>query len=275
MAAIRSLMSPLEIWRKYDDMEQRLTAPVSERMLELAGLRPGMQVLDLATGRGEPAIRAARGVATSGRVLGVDTSDEMLRLARERAERENISNLNLIVTSAERLECVPASCFDVTLARWCLMYFDSPIVALEAARRAMVPAGRLVAAVWAEPERVPYFTLPRQVLSKFVPVPPIDPKLPGTFRYADLLHLHDDFAKAQFTVDHVEDLLVTVMEATTDDELISWVRAFGLTRMMKVLPESVQLAWEEELIKEAKPFRVDGRYRLNGVTRIVVASAIR
>ena len=164
----RPLPTAEEIWRRYDDAEQRLTASVSERMLDLAGLRPGMRVLDLATGRGEPAIRAAHRVGPSGSVLGVDLSEAMLQMARERAAREGLSNLELRVTSAESLDRVPLAHFHATLARWGLMYLDSPVAALLAARRAMVPRGILVAAVWAEPERVPYFTLPRQVLGKYV-----------------------------------------------------------------------------------------------------------
>jgi hypothetical protein len=70
--------------------------------------------------------------------------------------------------------------FHSTLVRWGLMYMDSPVAALAAARRAMVPRGVLVAAVWAEPERVPYFTLPRRVLERYRPSSPIDPESPGT-----------------------------------------------------------------------------------------------
>ena len=72
-----------EIWRQYDAIESRLTAPLSERMLDLAGLQRGMHVLDLATGRGEPALRAASRVGSQGSVLGVDLSGAMLRMARE------------------------------------------------------------------------------------------------------------------------------------------------------------------------------------------------
>ncbi len=43
----RSVLSVEEVWRKYDRIEARLTAPVSERMVDLAGLQPGMRVLDL------------------------------------------------------------------------------------------------------------------------------------------------------------------------------------------------------------------------------------
>ena len=51
-----------ERWRKYDDMEWRLTVSVSARMLELAGLTTGMNVLDVGTGTGDTAIAAARQV---------------------------------------------------------------------------------------------------------------------------------------------------------------------------------------------------------------------
>jgi SAM-dependent methyltransferase len=273
MTTQRPLLTAEEIWRTYDGMEQRLTAPVSERMLDLAELRPGMRVLDLATGRGEPAIRAAHRVGPTGAVLGVDLSEGLLQMARERAAREGLSNVDLRAMNAESLEGLPTAHFHATLARWGLMYLDSPVAALSAARRAMVPGGVLVAAVWAEPERVPYFMLPRRVLGKYLSLPPIDLEAPGTFRYADAGRLHRDFAAAGFTIEHVEEREVAVMEAETGAELVAWTRAFGLTRLLNDLPEEIQQAWEAELVKETEPLRKDGPVRLGGVTRIVVASS--
>ena len=243
-------------------------------MLDLAGLRPGMRVLDLATGRGEPAVRAAHRVGPCGLVVGVDLSEGLLQIARERAGREGVSNLDLRVLNAERLEGIPLGYFDATLARWCLMYFDSPIAALSAARAVMVPGGILVAAVWAEPERVPYFTLPRRVLAKYKTLPPIAPEAPGAFRYADMETLQRDFAAAGFTIDRVEEMDVAVMETESGAEVVTWTRAFGLTRLLNEFPEEVQLAWEADLVNEAELLRQeDGRIRLGGVTRIVVASS--
>lgn len=135
----------------------------------------------------------------------------------------------------------------------------------------MVPRGVLVAAVWAEPDRVSYFTLPRRVLGRYVPLPPIDLEAPGTFRYADAGRLRRDFAAAGFTIEHVEEREVAVMEAETGAELVAWARAFGLARLLNDLPEEIQQAWETELVKEAEPLRKDGFVRLGGVTRIVVA----
>lgn len=273
MTALRPILSAEEVWRTYDAMEARLTAPLTERMIDLAGIRPGMHLLDLGTGRGEPAISAARRVGPSGFVLGVDVSASMLDMARQRAAREGVTNLELRVMNAEALGGIPTAYFDATLARWGLMYMGSPVAALGGARRAMVPSGVLVAAVWAEPERVPYFSLPRRVLERHRPLPPIDFAAPGTFRFADPERMQRDFRDAGLRIEHVEEMEIPVMEAETAAELVAWVRAFGLTRLLNDLPEQAQAHWEEELAQEAESLRKDGFVRLGGVTRIVVASS--
>jgi SAM-dependent methyltransferase len=266
------LLSVEEVWRRYDADEVRLSAPLSERMLDLADLGPGSRVLDLATGRGEPALRAAHRVGPSGRVVGVDSSPEMLRLARARADVEGLANLELVTTPAEQLERVVGP-FDATLARWGLMYLQQPVAALSAARRVMKLGAPLVAAVWAEPERVSYFTVPRRALQPHHAVPPQDPDAPGTFFYADLDRLTRDLRLAGFALEHTEDFEVDVMQARTDAELIAWVRAFGLARLVNALPEATQRAWEQDLVMAAQPFRRGGSIFLGGTTRLVVARA--
>jgi SAM-dependent methyltransferase len=266
------LLSVEEVWRRYDADEVRLTAPLSERMLALAQLSPGARVLDLATGRGEPALRAAHRVGPSGRVVGVDASAEMLRLARARADAEGLTNLDLVTSPAEQLAGVTGP-FDATLARWGLMYLQQPVVALSAARRVMKDGASLVAAVWAEPQRVSYFTLPRRALQPHHTVPPQDPDAPGTFFYADANRLSRDLRTAGFEVQHTEDFEVDVMEARSDAELIAWVRAFGLAKLVNGLPEATQRAWEADLVTAAEPLRRGGSVFLGGTTRIVVATA--
>lgn len=272
MAPTQPVLSAEEVWHTWDAMERRLTAPLSERMLDLARLRAGMRVLDLATGRGEPAIPAAHRVGPSGSVLGIDVSKPMLELAGARAAREGVTNLELRATDATSLDSLSPGAFDAALIRWGLMYMVAPVAALAGVSRALKPEGLLVAALWAEPERVPYFSFPRRVLERFRPLPPVDSSLPGTFRYADLSQLHRDLQSAGLRVEHVEEIEVPVMEAETSAELIAWVRAFGLTRLLNELDESAQRAWEEVIAKEAEAFREGGVIRLGGVTRIVVAS---
>jgi len=116
-ARARRVPTPEEVWRRYDAVEVRLTAPVSERMLDLAGLAPGMRVLDLATGRGEPAIRAAHRVGPRGRVLGIDSLGGYLQIAKERAEREGLSNLDLRSADACLAGDLPRAHFHAATAR--------------------------------------------------------------------------------------------------------------------------------------------------------------
>jgi ubiquinone/menaquinone biosynthesis C-methylase UbiE len=260
-----------EIWRKYDSDEVRLTAPVSERMLDLAGIRASMNVLDLATGRGEPAVRAAHRVGPSGHVLGVDREEAMLRMARERADQEGVTNLELRQGDIEILDGVQTSHFDAVLARWCLMYLASPVAALKATYKTLRPGGVLVAAVWAEPERVSYVSFPRNVLSKYADLPPIDLDVPSTFYYADENRLRHDFESAGLTVTGTEEHYTPVMEAASGKELIAWTRAFGMNRLLEQLSTSIQKSWEADLVREAEPGRTDNVYRLGGVTRLIAA----
>lgn len=270
--------SEADIWRRYDDDEQRLTAPVSERLLKLAGVGPGDRVLDIATGRGEPAVRAAARVRPGGHVLGTDRSDALLAMARERAEREGVSDLlALRVADAHTLEGVPEAAFDVALSRWGLMYFDRPRDALSAVRRRLVPGGRFACAVWTEPSRVPYWEWPRALLRRHgVEASPPAPDGPGEFRYGDAARLREDLAHAGLRVTHEEDVSTPVMEAATGDALVAWCRAFGGNRLLKAAGAdgAAQAAWEADVRAEGERLReADGMMRLGGVTRLVVARA--
>jgi ubiquinone/menaquinone biosynthesis C-methylase UbiE len=271
MTGTRPLLTAEEVWRRYDAVETRLTAPVSERMLDLAALESGMRVLDIASGRGEPAIRAAQRVGRTGFVLGVELSEALLRMAHERTAREGLANIDFRAGNAELVEDIPAAYFHAATCRWGLNAMASPIAALERVRRALAAGGVFVAALWAEPERVPYFTLPRRLLEHYRSLPPFDPEVPGTFRYSDVERIVRDFGRAGFTVEHVEEMTIPVIESKDSADLIAWVRALGLTKLLNEIPEDAQQAWEEELTRELKRLGTGGVFRLGGVTRLIVA----
>jgi SAM-dependent methyltransferase len=242
-------------------------------MLDLAGLQPGMHVLDLATGRGEPALRAAARVGPQGSVLGIDLSGAMLRMARETADRDGLTNVDLREGNAESLDDIPRNHFHAATVRWGLMYMQAPVAALAIARRALVSAGVLVAALWVEPERASFFTMPRRLLERYRSLPAPDPEAPGMFRYADLEWVVRDFNRAGFTLDHVEDMEVPIFEAETAGEAVAWVRALGsgMGQLLNDLPENEQRGWEQDLTAEVERTRTGGPIRLGGVTRLVRA----
>ncbi|WP_375765793.1 methyltransferase domain-containing protein [Archangium gephyra] len=262
----------IAIVRRYHDMESRLTASVSERMLDLAGLQPGMRVLDVASGMGEPSLRAAQRVGPSGFVLGTDLVDGMLDAAREQARALALSNIEFRAADAETLE-LPEQSFDAATVRWALMYMPRPERALERIWRALRPSAPLVCTTWAGPEQVEYASLPRRTMGRYRPLPLVEPDAPSVFRFSDPEHLSTVLSRSGFTVEHVESMRVPVMEAEDGAGVVRWIRSFGgpVARLAEELPPEAQRAWEEEVIRECEPYRTDGKVQLGGVTWLVVA----
>ena len=260
-----------KIWRRYDEDELRLTSGVSERMLERGDAASKLRILDIATGRGEPAIRAAQ-VTQHGTVVGIDSAAAMLKMAQERASREGVSNLQLLEANALELPPLPFQEFELALCRWGLMYFSEPKKTLAWVRKILHPSGKFVAAFWAEPHRVSYFYHPRKLLANYVSLPSHEFEGSPTFRYAHIESIHSDFEEEGWRIESIEEMEVDVMEARSDQELIAWVRAFGLNRLTQLLPNEIQQAWERELIEKSQMYKKGTSYFLGGTTRIVVAS---
>src|SRR5579859_1076244 len=69
--------------------QARLLAPSTRWLLERAGIKAGMKVLDVGSGAGDVALLAADLVGQEGRVIGVDTNPTILEIARQRATEFN------------------------------------------------------------------------------------------------------------------------------------------------------------------------------------------
>ncbi|HZC45414.1 MAG TPA: methyltransferase domain-containing protein, partial [Candidatus Acidoferrum sp.] len=96
-------------WKRWWPTFERAAQVVNDRLVELAAVRDGNRVLDIATGSGEPALTAARVVGSSGRVVAVDMSPGMLAIARERIDAAGLNNVELIESDAESLRLDPHS----------------------------------------------------------------------------------------------------------------------------------------------------------------------
>ncbi len=66
---------------------------VTQALVEYSRPLPGMSVLDLASGTGEPAISLAQCVGPQGSVAAVDQSSELLEIAADRARNKKLANL--------------------------------------------------------------------------------------------------------------------------------------------------------------------------------------
>jgi SAM-dependent methyltransferase len=192
-------------WRKHDARLRESGAPVTQRLIELAKVRAGSRVLDIACGTGEPAIPAAQIAGPAGHVLATDLAEDMLIVAREKAEAAGVKNVDFRRVDAESLDLEPAS-FDAVTCRWGLMFMPEPLKCLRLAHRALKSGGVMAAAVWGGPDKNPFFTIPTQVMSAHIEVPPPDPTVPGPFALADRGKLEFLFTQAGFRSTAVEPL---------------------------------------------------------------------
>jgi SAM-dependent methyltransferase len=175
---------------------ERGAAVVTQRLLELSGLRPGQSVLDVGTGLGEPALTAARVVGPAGHVLGIDLSPGMLRVARQRSA--GLEHVEFRQADVESVDLPPGS-FDVVVSRWGLMFVLDRVGAFRRLRDWLVPGGVLTAAVWGPPAQVPMMRLGFATLAERLALPAPPPGTPGPFSMSDPEPLAAEFTQAGFT----------------------------------------------------------------------------
>jgi ubiquinone/menaquinone biosynthesis C-methylase UbiE len=80
-------------YRKWDAAERAWGSKATDLIVERARLQPGMTVLDLAGGHGEPALALATAVGPAGHVTATDQGPALLALAEEEAQRRGLANM--------------------------------------------------------------------------------------------------------------------------------------------------------------------------------------
>ncbi len=137
-------------WDKAADYYERFWAeqlrPAQDALLDMAALRPGDRILDIACGTGLVTFRAAEAVGPTGTVAGCDISDAMVSAIAAEAQARGITG-DFRRMDAEVLD-YPDAAFDAVLCGLGLMYVADPAAALREMHRVLVAGGRAIAAVW-------------------------------------------------------------------------------------------------------------------------------
>ena len=169
---------------------------VTDALVEYARPKSGMNVLDLASGTGEPAISLASRVGFEGHVTALDLSSDLLAIAAERAQQRGLKNFSTQQADAHQLP-FPDQSFDLVTSRFGVMFFQDCERALREVIRVLKPGAQAYFLAWG-PFEQPYWSSTMGVVLDHVGGPAIEPGGPDPFRFCNPGSLSSVMRKAGF-----------------------------------------------------------------------------
>jgi ubiquinone/menaquinone biosynthesis C-methylase UbiE len=158
-------------WDKHSQTIRTMFAPVTEALIEEAGIKSGQKVLDVAGGAGEPSLTIANVVGPSGSVTCTDAVVEMVATAERNARRLGLTNVVFQQCTADSLPFNNAS-FDAVVSRLGVMFFPDALAALREMLRVAKAESKLSLVVWGDNKSNPFSYVITNVVGRYVQTTP-------------------------------------------------------------------------------------------------------
>ncbi|HEV2317641.1 MAG TPA: class I SAM-dependent methyltransferase [Thermoplasmata archaeon] len=243
-------------WRTNDAALIQMFGPVTEEIVRRSGAGPGMRVLDLASGTGEPSLSLAAKVGAKGSVLGLDLAEPMLEVAREKARSQGVTNVEYRVTDIESAG-LPADAFDAATMRWGIMFLPDPVAAMRVVHRALRPGACIVLSTWGAPAENPFLSIPLGVLRRYTEVPTPAPSAPGIFAFADPQRLSSTLTAAGFSGVETGRFPLRLAGFSSGRKYWEFIQgtAGPILRLYSGLPAEVRARVDADIQAEAEKFK--------------------
>ena len=134
---------------RYDNPAQRFFALCADKLVDLAKVKRGQKILDVATGTGMVAIAAAQCVGPEGRVQAIDLSENMITQAQKNMQQAGLNNTDFHIMDGEQPE-FKSRYFDVVLCSFGLFFMPDMQAALKNWYRVLKPGGKIIFTSFAE-----------------------------------------------------------------------------------------------------------------------------
>jgi SAM-dependent methyltransferase len=171
-------------WVAAQQVLDEMFAPFEPLLLEPLAGRTGGALLDIGCGTGATTLAAARAGGPGWRCTGLDISEPMLALARDRVTRAGLE-ATFLEADAQEWPFAPRST-DLIISRFGVMFFADPVAAFANLHRAARRDGQLRVIAWRSAADNPFMTAAERALAPLLPQAPVrDPDAPGQFAFAD------------------------------------------------------------------------------------------
>jgi ubiquinone/menaquinone biosynthesis C-methylase UbiE len=235
-------------WARWAPKNNEAQREATERLLAATDLAPGMHVLDVGGGPGDPALAVARRVGPTGQVTVTDIAAGMLTAAEEYARQEGLNNLSFQVADTESLPFSDGS-FDRATCRHAAMFFPDLDRALGEIRRVLKSGGRAAFLAWGPYEQVAFFTTMLEPIRRRLNPPPFAPGAPHPFRFGQPGTLSAALEKAGFSDVGEETITPAYRFRGSPEELLEMTTGMGgLHSALAELSEAEQEAVLQEIL---------------------------
>lgn len=262
-------------WATLQSDIDKIVAPFGAAALRAAAAQAGERVIDIGCGCGDTSMELAHLVGTQGAVHGVDVSQPMLDVARDRARHVGHGHLAFLQADASHAE-LPTS-QDLLYSRFGVMFFELPDAAFVHLRKSLRPGGRLAFVCWRTPRDNPWAMAPLMAARKALGVTsaPADPTAPGPFAFADEQRVRAILGGAGFSDIGLERFDAAISLGASSQAAAERAVSFGpAAHLIKEAGaehlKTIQDAIESSLSAHAAP---DGSVSLAGSTWVVTASS--
>jgi SAM-dependent methyltransferase len=228
-------------WVAEAERYDKLNASAGEALMCAAALQSGERVLDVGCGNGATSLEAAERVRPGGSVVGVDVSEPMLALARERAASWGVANVEFVEADAQ-VHPFQASSFDVVISRNGVMYFDDPSSAFVNLRRSLRPDGRLAFTAPQGLDRNEWIMAAGAAAAPILgPPQDVAPGQPGPMGLADPDRTRQILEGVGFTHLTIEDVTVPMRIGADVDDALAFICSVPFVReLLDAAPPSLQ-----------------------------------
>ena len=261
-------------WNEWSGLIDRSAGKVSERLVQMAGVKEGDRVLDVAAGYGEPSLTAARKVGPQGSILATDISAEMLEFGRKRAAENGVENIEFMQSDGISLD-FPAESFDAAVSRWGIIFEPDGEGTAAKVRGFLKPGSRFAISSWGPPDRVPFIAIAMKTAMQKLDVPPPPPGTPGPLSRPTPEAIGGLLEGGGFSDIEVEELEVT-FPLESAEEYTEYVKAIvaPIVAMISQHPEEVQQeTWQAITDAAAERANADGRLEMPNQVLVAAGQA--
>jgi ubiquinone/menaquinone biosynthesis C-methylase UbiE len=195
--------------------------------LEKLALPAGAHAVDVGCGWGDTAIELARKVGPTGSVVGLDCCDPFMEKGRRDAAAAGLKNVRFVLADVQTYPFERA--FDFAFSRFGMMFFANPVAAMRNVRTALKPGAELMFITWRSIGDNPFFAMPKQVVSRYLPPPGENAQTcgPGPFSMANPDVVRAQLKAAGFTDATFEQIDGSVMIGRDVDQAVEFQLALG------------------------------------------------